>query len=222
MSRTMLVFTKEWLNFTRSDRSVFIVYFILVAGWGMLLASTHGADSVSAPLWLTFFSVIIAANFSSTVFVAERMTGSLEILLTSGLSRGAILYGKVLFVIVMTLAIGIFCAVVGAVMRPLFGGSSPLPLPGQVWPGITLYAASTFFNAAASACFSVWLPNPRLLHFLNLFILAIVMAAYTALSYVFSLPLYAVAGFLLVTGAVFMVLARRAFESERIIKPVIF
>jgi hypothetical protein len=48
------------------------------------------------------------------------------------------------------------------------------------------------------------------------------MSAYTALSSLYSLPLHAVSALLLVTGAVFLALGRRAFESERITKPVIF
>ncbi|MBN1128336.1 MAG: ABC transporter permease subunit [Chitinispirillaceae bacterium] len=221
MKTTTLMVSKEWLNFTRSDRSVFFVYFILVVGWGMLIASTDGADGVSAPLWLTFFSVIIAANFSSTVFVAERMTGSLEILLTSGLSRSAILYGKVVFVIIMTLAIGALCGMVGLLFRPLISPGSPLALNGAAVPYVTLYVAATVFNAASGACFSVWLPNPRLLHFINLFILALVMSAFLAISHFFTLPLHGVSAFLLATGMVFMALARRAFDSERILKPVV-
>jgi hypothetical protein len=85
-----------------------------------------------------------------------------------------------------------------------------------------LYIAATAFNTASSACFSVWLPNPRLLHFVNLLILAAVMSAYTALSAMVSLPLHAVSALLFVTAVVFLILARRAFESERITKPVVF
>ena len=87
MNQCLLVLRKEWLNFVCSDRSVFFIYLFLVAGWGMLLATMDHGGSIGSPLWLVFFSVIIAANFSTTVFVSERMSGSLEILLTSGLSR---------------------------------------------------------------------------------------------------------------------------------------
>ena len=223
MNSILLIFRKEWLNFCRSDRSVFIVYLFLIAGWGMLIATTEGQSAKSAALWLVFFSVIIAANFSSMVFVAERMTGSLEILLTSGLSRGAILYGKVAFVTAMTLAIGTLCALVGIFLRPLVGAEHGPALPdGAVISSVVLYIAAAVFNAASSACFSVWLPNPRLLHFVNFLILAAVMSVYTALSGAFSLPLHAVSVLLFATGAVFLALGRRAFESERIAKPVIF
>jgi ABC-type transport system involved in multi-copper enzyme maturation permease subunit len=92
----LLMFKKEWLNFISGDRSVFIIYLILVAGWGVLLATAHDSGTTAAPLWIVFFSVIVAVNFSSTVFVLERMSGSLEILLTCGISRSAILYGKML------------------------------------------------------------------------------------------------------------------------------
>jgi ABC-type Na+ efflux pump permease subunit len=220
VSSILIIFRKEWLNFSRSDRSVFIVYLFLIMGWGMLIATTKDQSAAGAALWIAFFSVIIAANFSSTVFVSERMTGSLEILLTSGLSRGAILYGKVAFVATMTLAIGALCALVGAGLRPVIGAEYGPALPdGAVVSHCILYIAATVFNAASGACFSVWLPNPRLLHFVNILILAAVMSAYTALSG--TLPLHAVSALLLAAAVVFLALARRAFESERITKPVI-
>jgi ABC-type Na+ efflux pump permease subunit len=217
-----LVVYKEWLNFARSDKSVFFVYFILIAGWGMLIASSGNGTSISASLWLVFFSVIIAANFASTVFVAERMTGSLEIFLTAGVTRGAIVYGKIAFVATMTIVIGALCALVGAIMRPLIAGSDhAFQCNADAVSYAVLYIAATLFNAASSACFSVWMPNPRLLHFINLLILAVIMSLYFAISNHFHLPLHAVSGLLLLTSIVFLALARRAFDSERIIKPVI-
>ncbi|MBN2188316.1 MAG: hypothetical protein JW699_02590 [Chitinispirillaceae bacterium] len=221
MSQVMLIFGKEWLNFVRGDRSAFFVYLILVAGWGVLLAAMGDQGAAAAPLWTVVFSVIVAVNFSGTVFVLERLSGSLEILLTCGISRGAILYGKMLFVVVMTAVIGAACFGVALLTRIVIdipeGWLSEMP----VWRTGVLYLSATFLNAAGSAYFSVVLPNPRLLHFLNLFIAGFVMAAYSAVTLVFPLPLETAAAALMLPGVVFTVLARREFESERIVKPVV-
>ena len=222
MSQMMLMFRKEWLNFVRGDRSVLVVYFIMVVGWGALLASMNTGGATTAPLWIVFFSVVIAANFSSTVFVLERMSGSLEILLTSGLSRSAILYGKMLFVVLMTLLLGGACAVFALLLRPYIAALQRAPADlRNLWPYFALYAGATFMNAASSAYFSVWLPNPRLLHFINLLLLGFIMAGYMAVSFIHPLSLYFIAGILALLGVCFTFLARREFESERIIKPVV-
>jgi len=221
MNQIMLMFGKEWLNFLRGDRSVFIIYLILVAGWGALLASMNTGGPTTAPLWIVFFSVIIGANFSSTVFVLERMSGSLEILLTSGISRSAILYGKMLFVIVMTIAIGAVCVACALLVRPFFTGPDKTPAEYLTWPYCVLYVSATLLNAAGSAYFSVWLPNPRLLHFINLLLVGFIMTGYMAISFIHPLSLYFVAGLLGLLSVLFAVLAKREFESERIIKPVV-
>jgi ABC-type Na+ efflux pump permease subunit len=221
MNLIALMFKKEWINFVRGDRSVFFIYLILIAAWGGLLASMNTVSERTLPLWFAFFSVIIAANFSSTVFVLERMSGSLEILLTSGLSRSAILYGKMLFVVVMATAIGAACAVCALLLRPWLPGAAET-VPGSfTWPHCSLYVSATFLNAAASAYFSVLLPNPRLLHFINLLLVGFIMAAYAAVSFVHPVSLYFIVGLLTLLGIIFTLLAKREFESERIVKTVV-
>jgi ABC-type Na+ efflux pump permease subunit len=221
MNQILLIFGKEWLNFLRGDRSVFIIYLILVAGWGALLASMNTGGPTTAPLWIVFFSVIIGANFSSTVFVLERVSGSLEILLTSGISRSAILYGKMLFVIVMTAAIGAACLVCALVLRPVFTAVGDESTLNFAWSYCVLYVSATLLNAAGSAYFSVWLPNPRLLHFINLFLVGFIMTGYMTISFIHPVSLYSVAGLLGLLSVVFAFLAKREFESERIVKPVL-
>jgi ABC-type Na+ efflux pump permease subunit len=228
VSQTALIFRKELLNFIRGDRSAFIVYLVLVAGWGALLAAVEEGGSAAAPLWIVFFALIVAVNFSSTVFVLERLSGSLEILLTCGISRGAILYGKMLFVAVMTAVIGAACLAFAICMRTLVavpetGGAPEVPALASmpVWRTAVLYLSAAFLNAAGSAYFSVVLPNPRLLHFLNLFIAGFVMAVCTAAALVIPLPPGTAAAALMAAGVVFTVLARREFEGERVVKPVV-
>lgn len=221
MRQAAVIFRKEWLNFLKGDRSVFIVYLILVAGWGTLLAASSGSGTAAEPLWIVFFSVIVAVNFSGTVFVLERMSGSLEVLLTCGISRGAMLYGKMLFVMVMTVGIGAACLSCAYALRPLLPGTRGIPDGLLLLRYCLLYVSAAFLNAAASAYFSVLLPNPRLLHFLNLLLAGFVMTAFTAVSVVRPLPLETASAALALLGSVFTVLARREFESEKLVKPVV-
>lgn len=220
MNNAALIFRKEWMSFTGSDRSVFFVYAILVIGWGMLLATSQDSPGSYLPLWIALFSVIVAANFSATVFVAERVSGSLEVLLTSGVSRNGILYGKLLFVVGMTLVIGAGCAGFSVLVKPLFAEAREYGT-GTTLSGCVIYCAAAFLNAACSAWLSVVLPNPRLLHLLSLFMISGIMALQMVLSVYFPVPPLSGAGVMAVAGVFFSVLAQREYNSERIIKPVI-
>lgn len=222
MNNVALIFQKEWMSFVGSERSVFFIYVILVVGWGMLLASWQASPSPASylPLWLALFSVIVAANFANTVFVTERVTGSLEILLTSGVSRNGILYGKLLFVTCMTLVIGAGCIGFSTLVKPLVNQvpGNGIYLNGS---GYVIYGAASFLNAAASAWLSVVLPNPRVLHLLNLLLISVIMGIQMALSAFFPVPPAAAAVVMAVAGVLFSMLAEREYNSERIIKPVI-
>jgi ABC-type Na+ efflux pump permease subunit len=220
MNDVALIFKKEWMSFVGSERSVFFVYVMLVVGWGMLLANWQNSQGAYLPLLIASFSVIVAANFANTAFVNERITGSLEILLTSGVSRSGIVYGKLLFVVGVTLAIGAACIGLSVVLKPfaLEATTSGSGITLSLW---AIYGAASFLNAAASAYLSIVLPNPRLLYLLNLLLINIIIAAQMVLSAFFPFPLMAGAGVMVMTGILFSVLAQREYDSERIIKPVI-
>ena len=100
MRDILLIIKKELTGFIKSDRGIFILYGILVVAWSFLIYSNMNTlTSKTGYLWLVSFSVIVSGNFSTTTFVSERMSGSLEILLTSGVTRRCILLGKILYVI---------------------------------------------------------------------------------------------------------------------------
>ncbi|MDR0307575.1 MAG: hypothetical protein LBI42_12170 [Chitinispirillales bacterium] len=218
MAGILTVLQKELASFTGSDKGVFFVYAIIVTVWSFMLLT--GEEGMGGQLWFVFFSVIVAANFSSTVFISERISGNLEVFITSGLSRDAILFGKMIFVIIMTAVVGLSCAVLAAVL----GAVLPEIGDGRTF-GVydaSLYLSATFLNVASSAYLSVRLSNPRLLHFINIFMLGAVVIAYSLLSALYNLhDIFLLLGFLLL-GILFTLLAKREFAGERIIQPVIF
>jgi ABC-type Na+ efflux pump permease subunit len=220
MNNVALIFRKEWMSFVGSDRSVFFVYVILIAGWGMLLASWQNSQVMYLPLLIASFSVVVAANFANSAFVNERTTGSLEILLTSGVSRNGILYGKLLFVVGITVAIGAACIGLSVALKPVVSGTTMTGSGISVSIG-AIYCAASFLNAAASAYLSIVLPNPRLLYLLNLLLINLILGLQMVLSACFPFPLMAGTGFMVAAGIVFTFLAQREYNSERIIKPVI-
>lgn len=213
------VIYKEWKCFTGSDRGVFILYAVLVLSWSFFLVGGSDSSLRTGPLWLVFFSVVVAANFSNTVFISERISGALEILITSGLSRNSILFGKMSFVMGMSLVIGVGCMGLACLWQYLMYDNEITVL---VPMDFITYAASAFINTAGSAFLSVRMPNPRLLHLANLFLTGCVIAIYTILSKYYPVPDFFFPLFLILAGLVSSILAKNEFNSERILQPVIF
>jgi ABC-type Na+ efflux pump permease subunit len=234
MNNITLIIRKEWMSFAGSGRSMFVLYAVLVAYWVVLLATwqdpslsilsqsaaNRGTTVSYMPLWFALFSLIVTSIFANTVFVAERVTGSLEILLTSGVSRNGILFGKMLFVTGMTMVIGAVCIGLSLLIKQVVyhGPMEDISLIGF---GYALYTAAAFLNAAASAWLSVVLPNPRIVPLLNLLLISVITGVQMAATFYLSVPPWAAAGAMVVLGCLFCALSRLEYDSERIIKPVI-
>lgn len=209
---------KEWKCFTGSDRGVFILYAVLIISWSLFLAGGNDSSLRTGPLWLVFFSVVVAANFSNTVFISERISGALEILMTSGLSRSSILFGKMSFVMVMSLLFGAMCLGLASVWQQIifdYDSTSLVPFDFLV------YASSVFLNTAVSAFLSVRMSNPKLLHLTNLLLIGCIIAVFTFLNQFCQLPEIFLPLFLILAGLVSSILAKNEFNSERILQPVI-
>ena len=219
MKELKTVIYKEWKCFIDSDRGIFILYTVLVLSWSFFLVGGNDSSLRTGPLWLVFFSVVVAANFSNTVFISERISGALEILITSGLSRSSILFGKMSFVMGMSLVIGGSCMGLSCLWQYLMYDNEVAVLRSI---DFFTYAASAFVNTAGSAFLSVRMPNPRLLHLANLFLTGCVIAVYTILSLYYPVPDFFLPLFLILIGLAGSILAKNEFNSERILQPVVF
>lgn len=211
------VFIKEWKCFSGSDRAVFFLYIILVVSWSFLIANNTTLENAGS-FWLVFFSVIVAANFSNTVFISERVTGALEIFMTSGISRDSILFGKMVFVFLMSSFMGIFCIILGVTWQ-----ATILEFSTQFIGiyEIIVYLSSAILNIGSSAFLSVKMTNPRLLHFANILISGVLITLYAALGQFLYLPQYILPLVLISGGITMSFFARREFNSEKILQPVI-
>lgn len=180
MSDLLTVLRKEWRCFLGSDRSVLALYAVIVLLWSMLFAGVGAESSPHAvTIWLLPFSVIVVSNFAQSVFVAERLTGSIEIFLTCGVSRGAILGGKMLFVWLLAVVTGSVCMLLGTVWSSLLVSGGAVEYAWQLrGPHVALFAAGAAFNTAVVALLSMLLPNPRMSHFVNFLAIAAVLAVY--------------------------------------------
>jgi ABC-type Na+ efflux pump permease subunit len=217
MKKLEAIIAKEWMNFLGSERGVFAVYAILILSWSFLpLYKGLGAGHV----WWLFFSVVISGNFTNTVFVSERLSGSMEILLTSGFSRDAVLWGKSLFIIAVSCAIGLLCVAISRIWVSLWGAADAGAWDADVMYGVGLYCAGTCMNVGCGAWTSVRLQSPRLIPFVGILLMSLTVAGFSALLYVAAVPQWALVIVLLCLAIVFFIMARKDFNGERIIQPI--
>jgi ABC-type Na+ efflux pump permease subunit len=220
MKEMLLIVRKEWTAFLAGDRSALTVHGILVLSWSAILAVNLAQEAPeSGGLWWIFFSVIVTSNFANSTFIAERLTGSLEVLLTCGLGRGTILAGKILFVLMMALGMGLLCLVLALIGLFLAAGV-PGYTPALLSFNIIAYAAACLMNATCSAWLSTRLSNPRLSHFANLLLLGLVVGVHAAFRQLFAFAPWTLPAVLLLLAALFGYLATRAFFSDTVVQPV--
>jgi ABC-type Na+ efflux pump permease subunit len=214
------ILTKESRNFTGSEKGVFVVYAILVLVWSFMpLYNSAGSFALGGAVWWLFFSVIVSGNFANSVFVAERMSGSMEILLTCGFSRGGVLFGKVLFIMAMSAIVGTVCFCL-SLLWIVVSGRAALALGPSFLYAALLYAAGTFLNATAGAWMSIRLSSPRLIPFVNILFVGCVFAVYYELNFALAVSEWLLCGLLFAAGGIFLALAKKDFDGEKIIAPV--
>jgi ABC-type Na+ efflux pump permease subunit len=218
-----LVFTREWRHFVQSDRSLFAIYLLLVLFWSVFLVSNilTGNDPYAHSIGLIFFAVIIGGNFSNATFTSERLSGSMEVLLTSGLARGEILTGKLFFVMAITLGLGAVCYGLSNLWLMIFATDVAYRLS---WPAVLnhleLYASACFMNATCGAWLSLRLANPRMSYFVNFLICGVVAATYFGIAALTNSADWGLSLLLVILGLVMLNAARRGFASEKVIQPV--
>ncbi len=221
MGEICLVLSHELRGFIRGERSAHLVYAILLITWSALLA-VNMSELQQEPLflWILFFSVILSGNFGNTVFAAERLNGAMEIVLTGGLGRQSILYGKIAYVVLMSICLGALCYLFAFLWLFIMHGVDAvffyrLSLGTQA----LLYFSACIMNASCGAWLSFRLANPRLSHFANLLVMGLIVSIHGVLSSLINFTWLRLTLIMLLFALVFLRLARKDFFSERVVQP---
>jgi ABC-type Na+ efflux pump permease subunit len=224
MKNTLLILRRELGNFVQSERSSFVIQAVLVILWGAMVARNMQQLALEANvLWWVFFSVIVSSTFANATFVSERLSGSLEILLTCGVERRAILAGKIAYVILMSCLLGALSLGFSAACT-LFSSSDAQSFfaAASPWRLAYLYLTACFVNASCCAWLSVRLANPRLSAFANLLVLSVIVCGHALLSAVWPASAWSLPLVLVCAGGLFLFFAVRDFGGERVIQPYSF
>lgn len=224
MSAIGSVMLREWRHVAGSDRAMFFLYAFLVALWSLLfVGSAAGGGDGAYLVWLVTFSVVVVSNFATGTFMHERLNGALEIALTSGFSRNTIYYGKSFFVTVISFALGGLCLLLAHfwpdILPPELDSGTDIGTSASLL-GPVIFFCACYMNAMSAALFSVILPNPRFVFFLNFLISAVIVAVFLAAQTFWNVAPTALVLSLLVPGIAFMEMGRRFFDGERVVRPV--
>ncbi len=218
MSEIRVIVRKEWRNFAGSERGVFVVYGALVLAWSLLVRNNIlNSSTLFTGIWWLSLSVLVSSTVANSVFVTERLSGSMEILLTCGFSRSAVLYGKVLFVVFVSIALGALCS--GLALVWSIGDNPALFLRG-ILGNADLYCGGAFLSATAGAWLSIRFSSPRIIPFVVLILVSGVCGAYLVVAQFTGLPEWALFLLTLVIGGGLLGLAKKDFHGEKIIAPL--
>jgi len=212
----------ETKAFFYSGFSSLILLLVTILIWGSVIAgkveNIHALDSW---VWVVFFAMVVTAGFSTTVFVRERLSATLEILLVSGVERSSVLYGKIIFTSVFTIFTGLAAFFVAWFGRSILF-SEEFFLKEKLFQTVSLYISTSCMMTASSAMLSLSLTNPRLVQFVNFTILMGIVLAYAIASQYYPISLYILCLFESMFAILFVIISRVLFNREKIIQPLVY
>lgn len=223
MFEVFLMSKQEFWAFIKSGRSALLLTLITTLVWGGMISSkTSTLYEPTSYLWVIFFALVASATLTNSVFVRERISNNLEVLLVSGLNRSSILWGKLLFTNSVTLFIGVGAISTAISISTLFYQKPFVGLETLVQISLLYFASSLLVNSS-SAFLSFALSNPRVVQFVNFTLLTLISVSFTtATIYWRELPLWSLATVMITLSILFNYLALRLFKSEKIIQPLIY
>ncbi len=216
------IFKFELRAFLKSGVSSLLLLVITSLIWGGVIAGkVETIQFADSWLWVIFFALVAGAAFSTTVFVRERLSSTMEILLISGVERASILWGKLIFTTTFTIFTGLLAFAMAWICRSLIL-QLPFFLPRELLQTLTLFIASSFCVSSSSAMLSLSLANPRLVQFLNFLILTVLSTIFALISSFFDVSLYLFALIEIIFGILFSIISQFQFSRETIIQPLVY
>ena len=168
----MNLFRHELKVFFHSGKSSLLFVLLTVISWGAMMGG-HPLDTIESTtlVWVLFFSLVSSAGITTSVFIRERLTGVLEVLLTSGLSRRRIVLEKLLFSYGVVLVMGLLTFVVAiGVSGVLYDKLYSLNVVIQYF---VAYSGGALVLVSSSAWFALLLSNPRVAYLFNFLLISV-------------------------------------------------
>jgi ABC-type Na+ efflux pump permease subunit len=214
MNDFSIIFNHELKSLIKSTKSTILSLVLVSFFWGIFFSFNvfdYNQEKISA-IWLILFAFVASSGFANASFARERLVGSWEILLASGVSREIIFWAKLIFV----QAASFFCGTTTLLIAFL--------IVYFVWGVIPDYSfflvVSLFFCAALSinvftAYFTIINVNQRAAQLINMGIMSVCSVA------IYFVPQAAIA-IVLIPAIFILLLCRKILYRDETILPIVY
>ncbi|MDR0305191.1 MAG: hypothetical protein LBH98_10580 [Chitinispirillales bacterium] len=177
MDDFLIIFKHELKSLTKSAKSTILSLALVSFFWGLFL-SNNILDYNKSIIWIIVSAFVASAGFANVSFARERLAGSWEILLASGISRRTIFWAKFAFTQTATFFCGIITLTIAYSVLWFF--FSFLPYYQFFINVLSFFCAALSINAL-SAYFTIINVNMRAIQLINMSVMSVCI---TAIAYV--------------------------------------
>jgi hypothetical protein len=179
MADFYIIFNQELKSLVRSTKTTILSLVLVSLFWGFFL-SYRIYDFQESILWIIFSAFVSSSGFANISFARERLVGSWEILLASGISRKTIFWAKLIFVQTASFVCGITMLLVAFSMRYVsyFLGWSHY----KFYVTVLLFFFAAFSINILTAYFTILNINLRLINLINMAVMAVCITVITLIS----------------------------------------
>ncbi|MCL2845198.1 MAG: ABC transporter permease [Chitinivibrionia bacterium] len=217
----LTIFNYELKSLVKSTKSTVLSLAIVSLFWGIFFSLNIFSNDGSgfALVWLLFFALLASAGFAGISFVRERLSGSWEILIASGIERKTIFLAKFIFAQTASFIWGaatLLIAVSAAVF--LWDFSVEVSL---------IFILAVFFFAALSvnaitAYFTIINVNPRAIQLMNFAVMTLLSMMIFAIDSTNLAGKATILAILSAPAVLLLLLVPKALYDDRIVQKVVY
>jgi len=217
----LTIFNYELKSLVKSAKSTIFSFALTSFFWGIFFSLNifSGEREYFALVWLLFFALLACAGFAGVSFVRERLSGSWEILIASGISRKTIFAAKFVFVQTASFLWGILTLLIAYIAAfYVWNFYVEISLP--------FVLAVFFFAALAINAITAYLTiinvNQRAIQLINFAVTTALSLALYFIDYEQISGKLTIIAIILIPSVIVLLLAPKALYDDNIVQRVIY
>ncbi|MCL1945580.1 MAG: ABC transporter permease [Chitinivibrionia bacterium] len=217
----LTIFNYELKSLAKSAKSTIFSLAFTSFFWGIFFSLNIFTDARKEFLlvWLLFFAFLASAGFAGVSFVRERLSGSWEILIASGISRKTIFVAKFIFVQSASFLWGtltLLIAYLSAFYVWNFYVEISLPFV------FAIFFFASFSINAITAYLTIINVNPRAIQLINFAIMSVLSTTIYFIDYEQIFGKLAIIFIILVPSVFVFFLVPKALYDDKIVQKIIY
>ena len=209
-----IIFNYELKSLAKNSKSTVISLIFVSVLWGIFLSFNllNYNQGMVSMIWIILFAFVASSGFANASFARERLSGSWEILLASGVSRTDILHAKLLFSQTASFICGVLTFATAFLLTYIIWDFIPYI---ELIPSLLLFICATLSINIFTAYFTIININQRSAHLINMGI----MSACSTVAYFFP---QAAALIMLIPAVPFLYLCKNSLYKDKTILPIVY